>query len=67
MHYIISDIHNDNERFEVLLERLQLKKEDKLYILGDLFDRTNYNPDPVGVYFNILIMKRIHKFLFMLE
>ena len=67
MHYIISDIHNDNERFEVLLERLQLKKEDKLYILGDLFDRTNYNPDPVGVYFNILIIKRIHKVLFMLE
>lgn len=54
MHYIISDIHNDNERFEVLLERLQLQKEDKVYILGDLFDRTNYNPDPVGVYFNIL-------------
>lgn len=54
MHYITSDIHNNNEKFEELIKRLNLKEADKLYILGDLFDRSNYNPNPVDIYFNIL-------------
>lgn len=54
MHYITSDIHNNNEKFEALIKKLDLKEEDKLYILGDLFDRSNYNPNPVDIYFNIL-------------
>lgn len=57
MHYVTSDIHNDKERLNTLLEKLNLQKEDKLYILGDLFDRANYNPDPVGVYFTILSLE----------
>lgn len=54
MHYVTSDIHNDGEKFKALLEKLELQQKDKLYILGDLFDRSNYNPDPVGVYLSIL-------------
>lgn len=54
MHYVVSDIHNDNRKFEELLGRLSLSENDCLYILGDFFDRADYNPDPVGVYFNIL-------------
>ena len=54
MHYITSDIHNDNEKLKILLKRLNLKDDDRLYILGDIFDRSNHNPDPVGVYFTIL-------------
>ena len=54
MHYVTSDIHNDSERLKVLLKKLNLQKDDKLYILGDLFDRSNHKPDPVGVYFSIL-------------
>ena len=54
MHYVTSDIHNDCERLRALLEKIDLQKDDKLYILGDLFDRSNYKPDPVGVYFTIL-------------
>lgn len=56
MHYVTSDIHNDSERLKVLLKKLNLQKDDKLYILGDLFDRSNYKADPVGVYFLILEM-----------
>lgn len=56
MHYVTSDIHNDSERLKALLKKLNLQKDDKLYILGDLFDRSNYKPDPVGVYFLILEM-----------
>ena len=54
MHYITSDIHNDNTKLKNLLEKIDLKENDKLYILGDLFDRSDYNPDPVGVYFTVL-------------
>lgn len=54
MHYVTSDIHNDSAKLKGLLEKLELQQEDKLYILGDLFDRSNFNPDPVGVYFTIL-------------
>ena len=54
MHYITSDVHNDNEKLNKLLKKLDLQKDDKLYILGDLFDRSNHNPDPVGVYFSVL-------------
>lgn len=54
MNYVVSDIHNNNDKFSELIKYLNLREEDKLYILGDLFDRSNYNPDPVGVYFNVL-------------
>lgn len=34
MHYVTSDIHNDNVKFEKLLGRLALSGNDCLYILG---------------------------------
>ena len=39
MHYIITDIHNDNRRFTELLQKINLTEKDHLYLLGDLFDR----------------------------
>ena len=57
MHYVTSDIHNDNERLKKLLEYLNLQEDDKLYILGDLFDRSNHNADPIGVYFTVLALR----------
>ncbi len=57
MHYVIGDIHNDNYRLQKLLKQIDFSAEDQLYILGDLFDRCNYAPDPVGVYFTILKLK----------
>lgn len=29
-------------------------KQDRLFVLGDLFDRTDYNPNPLDIYFKIL-------------
>ena len=49
MHYIITDIHNDSWRFMKLLEKMDLKEDDHLYLLGDLFDRCMDHPDPAGV------------------
>lgn len=54
MHYVISDIHNNNERLCKILEEIAFSKNDHLYILGDLFDRSTHAPDPVGVYFTVL-------------
>ena len=54
MHYVTSDIHNDNVKFNRLLNELNLSDHDHLYILGDLFDRSSWQPNPVGVYFNVL-------------
>ncbi len=54
MIYVTADIHNDADRLNKLLAVLDLGEADCLYILGDLFDRCSANPDPVGVYFNVL-------------
>lgn len=54
MHYVVSDVHNDNHRLCELLRTISFSKEDRLIVLGDLFDRCDYAPDPVGVYFTVL-------------
>lgn len=54
MHYVVSDIHNDYQKFCELLKVIKLSKEDKLFILGDLFDRSDYNPNPVDLYFKVM-------------
>ena len=42
--YVISDIHGQYDMFVDLLEKIKLKDEDTLYILGDVLDR---GPHPV--------------------
>lgn len=54
MHYVIGDVHNDNRRFSEMLEKIGFSEEDHLFLLGDLFDRNLYEPNPIGVYFNVL-------------
>ena len=34
MHYVVSDIHNDYQKFCELLKVIKLSKEDKLFILS---------------------------------
>ena len=50
MHYVIGDIHNEAKKLNSILDQIQLKDEDELFILGDVFDRGE-EPDPVGTYF----------------
>lgn len=54
MHYVMSDIHNDYYSLNKMLEIINFGENDRLFLLGDLFDRGNYNPSPVDVYFTIL-------------
>ncbi len=49
--YITSDIHNDAERFQRLLEEIHFSKEDILIIAGDVFNRGD---KPVELYLEIL-------------
>ena len=39
MIYVMSDIHGDKEKFESVMSKINMKAEDKLYVLGDVIDR----------------------------
>ena len=49
--YITSDIHGRYDLYKKMLSIIHLKKDDKLYILGDVVDR---GPDPLPILFDIL-------------
>ena len=36
MIYVMSDIHGNRKKFDMLLEQIDLKSDDELYILGDI-------------------------------
>ncbi|MBE5850289.1 MAG: hypothetical protein E7298_09050 [Lachnospiraceae bacterium] len=54
MNYVIADIHNDKQRFDKMLKKISLGTDDRLYVLGDIFDRSVDNADPVGLYYTLL-------------
>lgn len=54
MHYVIGDIHNNNRLLQNMLEKIAFGSEDRLYLLGDLFDRGGDDADPAGLYFTVL-------------
>lgn len=39
MHYVLSDIHGNERRFHSILEQIDLKPGDTLFVLGDVIDR----------------------------
>ena len=51
--YVISDIHGEYGKFIKLLDMIDLKDEDTLYILGDVVDR---GPHPVKVLLKLMEM-----------
>ena len=42
MHYVLSDIHGDQDAFDMILSMIDLQPDDHLYILGDVIDRGQY-------------------------
>jgi serine/threonine protein phosphatase 1 len=56
--FVISDIHGCNEAFRRALKKINLKKTDKLILLGDLIDR---GFDSKGVLDTVLLLKE-HNF-----
>lgn len=51
--YVVSDIHGEYDMFVELLEKIRLKEEDTLYILGDILDR---GPHPVKTLMKLMGM-----------
>ena len=39
VHYVLSDIHGNERRFNAVMEQIDLQPEDTLYVLGDAIDR----------------------------
>ena len=44
--YVLSDLHGQYDKFINMLKKINFNKEDKLYIIGDIFDR---GPEPIKI------------------
>ena len=58
--YVISDIHGQYETFQKMLELIDFKEEDKLYVLGDVIDR---GPDGIKLLIQLFKMPNVELFL----
>lgn len=54
--YVISDIHGRYDKFTEMLDIIDLKDDDTLYILGDVLDR---GPEPIKVILKIMEMPNV--------
>ena len=53
MNYVISDIHGYYEQFIEIIESIQIKETDTLYVLGDVVDR---GPNPIKTLMKLMEM-----------
>ena len=60
MIYVMSDIHGLYERYVKMLEKIDLQKDDKLYVLGDVIDR---GPDGIKILFDLMERENVELFL----
>ncbi|MBR0419547.1 MAG: fructose-bisphosphatase class III [Erysipelotrichaceae bacterium] len=60
MIYIMSDIHGQYKRYKAMMEKIELKSEDKLYILGDVIDR---GPQSLEILSDIMDRENVELFL----
>ena len=56
MIYVMSDIHGNSERFNSVMEQINLQPEDTLYILGDVVDRF---PDGIRILRKLMGMPNV--------
>lgn len=54
--YVISDIHGEYDMFMDLLEKIDFKSSDTLYIIGDIIDR---GPHPIKIIKKIMSMSNV--------
>ncbi len=53
MIYVVSDIHGEYDKFVEILDKIGLKDEDTLYVLGDIVDR---GPNPIKTLLKLMEM-----------
>ena len=56
MTYAVSDIHGCYDKYKALLEKLDLKEDDRLYVLGDVVDR---GPDGPKILLDMMNRKNV--------
>ena len=56
MNYVMGDIHGEYDKFIELIEKIQLKDTDTLYILGDIVDR---GPHPIKTLQKLMEMSNV--------
>ena len=56
MTYVLSDIHGRMDYFQDILDQINLREEDKLYVLGDAIDR---NPDGLQILLMLIEMPNV--------
>ena len=44
MNYFMADIHGASKAYFEMIDKLNIKNNDELYILGDIFDGNSQNP-----------------------
>ena len=68
MIYVMSDIHGDRDKFEKIMKKIELKPDDKLYVLGDIIDR---GKDGIGILLelkkmdNAIVLLGNHEWMFL--
>lgn len=60
MVYVMSDIHGNLQRFESIMNQINLQPEDTLFILGDVIDRY---PDGIKIIRKIMKMPNVQMLL----
>ena len=60
MIYAVSDIHGCYDKYKNLLEKLDLKEDDRLYVLGDVVDR---GPDGPKILLDMMSRKNVELLL----
>ena len=66
--YVLSDLHGQYNKFMDMLKLIKFNDNDKMYILGDIFDR---GPDPLKILDYIICRKNIdfipgnHEYMFL--
>ena len=66
--YVLSDLHGQYDKFMDMLKLIKFNDNDKMYILGDIFDR---GPDPLKILDYIICRKNIdfipgnHEYMFL--
>ncbi len=59
-YYVCSDIHGRFDRYQKLLDQIQLTSDDRLFILGDVIDR---NPDGILILQDAISRSNVELFL----
>ncbi len=60
MIYVMSDIHGNRRRFDSIMRQINLKPDDRLYVLGDVIDR---HPDGISILLQLMDMPNVEMLL----